>query len=164
MKRMKRILAGLLAVGMMLAVVGCGDGGEEKTVTLRADVSDQTGIPTTDTMILTAKGDSLQQFREVMEIDLSDYDEDDRAVFAETYDSIFAATVQEANAVDGITASTKFAGTVYSFEFTVDCTNSSATEAAVDLGLITMDKGLISKLSLKATQSGLEASGYKVVE
>ena len=159
MKTMKRIVAGLLVVGMMLAVVGCG--GEEKTVTLRADMSADMGVPATDTMILTAKGDTIEQLKEIMEIDMSSLDADQQdAVIAIMDATILAA----AEGINGITCTSKTTNSIYSVEFTIDCTNSAAVKAASDAGLLEIEEGFIDKLSLKKTQDGLAASGYTVVE
>ena len=158
MKTMKRIVAGLLVVGMMLAVVGCG--GEEKTVTLSVDMSAEIGLPATDTMILTAKGDTIQQLKEITEIDLADVDDDLKDLFIETLDEQLAVGQD----INGVTCSSKMNGSVYTIEFTVDCTNSAAVKAASDAGLLEIEEGFIDKLSLKRTQDGLAASGYKVVE
>ena len=161
MKRMKRILAGLLVAGMMLALVGCGGGGEEKTVTLRADMTEDMGLPTTDTMILTAKGDTIQTLKEIMEIDFADIDEELIDAFIEILDETFVSVAQD---IDGITCSSKMSGSVYTLELIVDCTNSATVKAASQNGLLEIEEGLIDKLSLKATQDGLVASGYVVVE
>lgn len=160
MKTMKRIVAGLLVVGMMLTVVGCGGGGEEKTVTLRADMTAEMGMPSTDTMTLTAKGDTIQQLKEVMEIDMSELDSETQDTIAVTMDATILAA---AEGIDGVTCNSKTTNSVYSVEFTIDCTNSDAVKAAVEAGLLELE-GFTDKLSLKATQSALEASGYKVVE
>lgn len=158
MKTMKHIVTGLLIVGMMLAVVGCG--GEEKTVTLSLDMSAEMGLPTTDTMILTAKGDTIQQLKEITEVDLADIDDDLKDLFIEVLDEQLAA----AQDINGVTCSSKMNGTVYTIEFIVDCTNSAAVKAASEAGLLEIEEGFIDKLSLKRTQDGLTASGYKVVE
>lgn len=160
MKRMKRILAGLLVACMMLAVVGCGDGGEEKTVTLSTDMSAEMGVPATDTMILTAKGDTIQQLKEVAEFDLADYDDETRDSFIAVMDIAYESIAED---IDGVTFSSKTSGAVYTIEITVDCTNSNTIKAAAEQDLIQIE-GNASMLSLKATQSGLEASGYAVVE
>ena len=158
MKTMKRILAGLLVVGMMLAVAGCG--GEEKTVTLSLDMSAEMGLPTTDTMILTAKGDIIQQLKEITEVDLVDIDDEMKDLFIEVLDEQLAV----AQGIDGVTCSSKMNGSVYTIEFTVDCTNSAAVKAASEAGLLEIEEGFVDKLSLKRTQDGLKASGYTVVE
>ena len=159
MKTMKRIVAGLLVVGMMLAVVGCG--GEEKTVTLRADMSADMGVPATDTMILTAKGDTIEQLKEIMEIDMSSLDADQQEAVIAIMDATILAA---AEGINGITCTSKTTNSIYSVEFTIDCTNSAAVKAASDAGLLEIEEGFIDKLSLKKTQDGLAASGYTVVE
>lgn len=159
MKTLKRIVAGLLVVGMMLAVVGCG--GEEKTVTMRADMSAEMGLPTTDTMILTAKGDTIQTLKEVMEIDMSELESEQQDAIVALMD---ASIVAVAAGIDGVTCTSKTTNSVYSVEFTIDCTNSATVKAASEAGLLEIEEGFIDKLSLKRTQDGLAASGYKVVE
>lgn len=160
MKTMKRIVAGLLVVGMMLALVGCGSS-EEKTVTLRTDMSADVGLPSTDTMILTAKGDTIQQMKEITEIDMTGFDEDYQQAIADLMD---AEVVSVAEGIDGVTCTSKITNSVYTIELTIDCTNGTTVKAAAEAGIIEIEDGLIDKLSLKRTQSGLEASGYTVVE
>lgn len=159
MKTMKRIAAGLLAIGMMLAVVGCG--GEEKTVTMRADMTAEMGIPSTDTMIITAKGDTIEKLKEVMEIDMSSLDASQQDAFAALMDDTILTA---AEGIDGITCKSSTNNSVYSVEFTIDCTNSAAVKAAAEAGLLEIEDGFIDKLSLKKTQDGLKASGYTEVE
>ena len=150
-----------MVAGMMLALVGCEGGGEEKTVTLRADITADMGVPSTDTMILTAKGDVIQTLKEVMEIDLADIDEDLRDVFIDALDE---SIVSVAQGIDGITCSSNVSGSVYTVELTFDCTKSATLKVASEAGLLEIEEGLTSELSLKNTQSALEASGYEVVE
>lgn len=159
MKTMKRIVAGLLVIGMMLAVVGCG--GEEKTVTLRADMTADMGMPATDTMILTAKGDTIQVLKEVMEIDMSDLDSEQQDAIIAIMD---ATIVAAAEGINGVTCTSTTTNSVYSIELTVDCTNSAAIKAAEEAGLLEMEEEGVETLSLKKTQDNLTASGYTVVE
>ena len=161
MKRMKRILASLLVAGMMLALVGCGGGGEEKTVTLRADMTADMGLPTTDTMILTAKGDTIQTLKEVMEMDFEDIDEDLRDLLIEALEESIISPAQEIN---GVTCSSNLSGSVYTLELTIDCSSSATLNAVKEANLLEIEEGLLNKLSLKATQDGLKASGYVEVE
>lgn len=161
MKKTRHIVAALLAAGMMLALVGCGN--KEKTVTLRADLSEKLGVdlPVTDTMTLTAKGDTIQQQKEVIEFDFSDTDERTKDAYIAFYDNAFASMTQD---IDGITFSSKTYGSIYSIEITIDYTDSNTIQAASDAGLFEIENEFINKFSLKATQEDLIASGYTVVE
>ena len=157
MKTMKRIVAGLLVLAMMLTAVGCG---AEQTVTLSADLSQQAGMGMTDTMTLTAKGDTLQQLKEVMVIDLSDYDDDTKDLLISTLNESY---VVPAEGIDGVTCKDTTTDSSYTIELTIDCTNSDAVKSAADAGIIAID-GNAGRLSFKTTQEGLESSGYTVVE
>ena len=157
MKAMKRIVTGLLVVGMMLVFAACG---AEQTVTLQADLS-QDGMSLIDTMILKAQGDTVQELKEVMVLDLSSYDEETKnyliMVLNESY-------VVPAQTIDGVKCTDSSTDSAYTIELTVDCTSSDTIKAAVDAGLLTIDDASAGRISLKATRSGLEANGYTVVE
>ena len=158
MKRMKRIVACLLAVGMVFSIAACG--GSEQSVTLRGDMSDDVGLPATDTWTLTAKGDTVQTLKEVMEIDLSSYDDETKDAMITYWQGII---VEPAKAINGVTCKDNTSGSIYTIEFSIDCTNNDTVSQASAAGLIQID-GNSSRLSLKATQSSLESQGYTVVE
>ena len=157
MKTMRRIVTILLAIVMVLSFAACG--GSEKTVTLRGDISDQTGMPTTDTWTLTAKGDTLQNLTEVLEIDLSEYDDATKEYVSSTMSNLI---MEPAKDIEGITCTDKSEGTTYTIEMAVDCTGD-AVKQAVEAGILTID-GTSDRISLKQTQSALEGQGYEVVE
>lgn len=156
MKTMKRIVASLLVVGMMLTFAACG---AEQTVTLQADLSEG-GMSLTDTMVLKAQGDTVQELKEIMVLDISDYDNETKDYLIEVLNSSYVVPAQD---IDGVTCTDNTTDSTYTIELTVDCTNSDAIKNAVAAGLLTID-GSAGRISLKATQSGLEAGGYTVVE
>lgn len=157
MKAMKRIVAGLLVLGMMLTAVGCG---AEQTVVLEADMMALYGMDGTDTMTLNAKGDTVQQLTETLVINLADYDDDTKAYVISTFNELIVVPAQS---ISGVTCKDTSTDSSYTIELTVDCTNNNAIKDAAAAGLIQLD-GNASKISLKATQSGLQSAGYKVVE
>ena len=157
MKTMKQIAAAFLAVVMVLSLAACG--ASESTVVLRGDVSDQMGLPTTDTWTLTAKGDVVQNLKEVFEVDLSEYDEETRAYFIELVGSML---LDAAEGIDGVVCTDRTEGTTYIIELTIDCTGD-AVKKAVEAGILEVD-GNASAISLKETRASLESQGYKVVE
>ena len=157
MKTTKRIAAAVLALVMVFALAACG--GAEKTVTLRGDMSDATGMPTTDTWTMTAKGDIVQTLNEVLEFDLSESDDETIAAIESMMESTI---INPANEIDGIECTGKTEDGVYTIELNVDCTGSAVSKAA-EAGILTID-GTSKAISLKQTQASLEKQGYEVVE
>ena len=157
MKTMKRILVALLIVGMMLTAVACG---AEQTVTLQADLS-ESGMSMTDTMVLNAKGDTVQELKEIMVLDISTYDEETKDYLISLLNESY---VVPAHAINGVTCTDSTTDSSYTIELTVDCTNSSAIKEAAAAGILDVSDTSAGRISLKATQSGLEANGYTVVE
>ena len=154
MKAMKRIATGLLAIGMMLSVAACG-GGEEKTVVMTTTES-MSGVSMKDTWTLNAKGDKLQTTQEVIEIDLSSYDDEQKEAFIATIYNGFAASY---DALDAVTIKDNTTDTTYTLDITIDYTGDKG--ALEDAGLIDSGVGYV---SLKKTQESLESQGYSVVE
>ena len=158
MKTVKKFAAAFLAIIMVLSLTACG--GAERTVVLRGDTTEERGgIPTTDTWTLTAKGDIVQTLTEVLEVDLSDYDDETRDYFIAL---VGDAMLEAADGIEGVVCTDRTEGATYILEITVDCTGSAIKEA-VEAGLFEVD-GNSSVISLKETQSSLESQGYKVVE
>ncbi|MCH5332561.1 MAG: hypothetical protein J1D89_01265, partial [Agathobacter sp.] len=83
MKKMKRVVAGLLALGMAFALTACG--GKEQTVTYRME-TEQSGLKMEDTMTLTAKGDLVQKMSEVIKVDTSSFEDEQREQINTAYD------------------------------------------------------------------------------
>lgn len=157
MKTMKRIVVALLVVGMMLTAVACG---AEQTVTMRADLS-ESGMAMTDTMVLNAKGDTVQELKEIMVLDLSTYDDETKDYLISFLN---ASYVVPAQAINGVTCTDSTTDSSYTIELTIDCTNSDAIKEAANADILDVSDTNAGRISLKATQSGLEAAGYKVVE
>ena len=157
MKTMKRIVIALLVAGMMLTAVACG---AEQTLTMQADLSDS-GMTMTDTMVLKAKGDTVQELKEIVVLDISTYDEETKDYLISILN---ASYVVPAQSINGVTCTDTTTDSSYTIELTVDCTNSDAIKDAAAAGLLTIDNASAGRISLKATQSGLEAAGYTVVE
>ncbi len=155
MKKMRRMVAGLLAIGMAFALTACG--GKEQTVTYRMETEDS-GIKMVDTMTLTAKGDKVEKLSETIEIDTSSLDEATAAVISETYD----AMVEQYKAVDGVDCTGESAEGKYTIKIDVD-TTGDAIKTLSDQGLMEVE-GDASGISLKKTGTALEGSGYSKVE
>ena len=157
MRPMRQIPALFLAIVMALSLAACG--GSETTVTLRGDITDDMGgIPTTDTWILTAKDDVVQTIKEVLALDLSEYDDTARDSYISRLDSL---TLEPAKDIEGLECTSQMTDGVYTIELTVDCTGS-AVQKAVEAGLFTLD-GSSNRISLEQTQASLEQQGYEVV-
>lgn len=158
MKTMRKSAAIFLVLVMVLSLTACG--ASESTVVLRGDTTEEMGgIPTTDTWTLTAKGDIVQTLTEVLELDLSEYDDETRESFISL---VGGAMLDAAQGIEGVVYTDRTEGTTYIVEITVDCTGDAIKEA-VDAGLFEVD-GDSDIISLKETRSSLESQGYKVVE
>ena len=159
MKTVRQISALFLAILMALSLAACG--ASETTVVLRSDITeDMNGIPSTDTWTLTAKGDVIQTMKEVVEYDLSDYDDETREFFTSTFES---QVIEPAKKIDGLTCTGQMTDGVYTIELTVDCTGNAVKEAAA-AGILAVDDNDAEFYSLQRTQSSLEQQGYQVVE
>lgn len=155
MKRMKRVVAGLLAIGMVFALAACG--GKEQTVTYRME-QDNSGVKTVDTMTLEAKGDKVQKLIEVIELDMTDVDDSQIDVAVAGFD----AMVETCKAIEGVTCDGGLTDKTYKITLEVDATGNAVKELA-DAGILQVE-GSTSGISLKATGTALEAAGYTKVE
>ena len=146
------VLAAVMATGMLAA---CG--GKEQTVSYKME-QEQSGLMMSDTMTLDAKGDKVVKITEVIDVDMSGFDEATQGQMTTTYD----AMVEQYAAVEGVEC-TGTAGTgTYSITITIDATGD-AVEKLAEQGLLAIE-GNGSRLSLKATGEALEGSGYTKVE
>ena len=158
MKNMRKIAAFFLVTVMVLSLTACG--GAESTVVLRGDTTEEMGgIPTIDTWTLTAKGDIVQTLTEVVEVDLSEYDDESREYFISLVGEVM---LESAQGIEGVVCTDRMDGTTYIIELTIDCTGDAVKEA-VDAGILMID-GSADAISLKGTQAALESQGYEVVE
>lgn len=157
MKKIKRVVAGLLAIGMVFALAACG--GKEQTVTYRIEQDEPaTGLKTVDTMTLEAKGDKVQKLIEVLELDMTNVDETQIEATVAGVDIM----VETCKAIEGVTCEGGLTDKTYKMTLEVDATGNAVKELA-DAGILKVD-GSTSGISLKATGSALEAVGYTKVE
>ena len=154
-KKMKKIVSVVMVLCMTLALAACG--GKEQTVSYKME-QEQSGLMMSDTMTLDAKGDKVVKITEVIDVDMSGFDEATQGQMTTTYD----AMVEQYAAVEGVEC-TGTAGTgTYSITITIDATGD-AVEKLAEQGLLAIE-GNGSRLSLKATGEALEGSGYTKVE
>lgn len=153
--KMKKIVSVVMVLCMTLALAACG--GKEQTVSYQME-QEQSGLKMTDTMTLDAKGDKVVKITEVIDMDMSGFDEATQEQMSVAYD----AMVEQYAAVEGVEC-TGSAGTgTYSITITIDATGD-AVEQLAEQGLLAIE-GNGSRLSLKATGEALEGSGYSKVE
>lgn len=157
MKIMKSVVTICLMLVMVLSFAACAP--VEKTVTLRGDMTESMGMPTTDTWVLTAKGDTVQTLHKTMEVDLSGLDEETKAFVVS---AVGSAISEPAKGIEGVTYNQKTEGDKFIVEITISCSGNTVKEA-VDAGLLTVEDSS-SRISLKQTQAALEKQGYEVVE
>ena len=150
MKKMRRVVAGILAVGMALALTACG--GKEQTVSYRME-TEESGMKMTDTMTLTAKGDKVEKISETIDIDTAALDEEIRTQMNAAYD----AMVEQYKAVDGVECTGEAGDTTYTIKIDIDATGSAVKDLS-DKGLLEVS-GDANGISLKATGTALESGG-----
>lgn len=155
MKKMRRVVAGLLALGMVFALTACG--GKEQTVTYRME-QEMNGLKLEDTMTLTAKGDTVQKISEVVKVDTSAFEEEQREQVNTKYDQM----VEEYKAVDGVTCTGEKTDTSYTIKVEIDATGNAVKELS-EKELLQVE-GNADRISLKETSTGLESAGYKKAE
>lgn len=161
MKSMRRIVTGLLVIGMVLSLAACGGSdGKEQTVVLRIE-DDVNSMPMSDTMTLTAVGDVLQHTQEVMELDVSSLDDETKEAM---FTQLHAAIVTPYDDVEVITAGDNITDTTYTVTIDVDLT--SDYEELVGSGVIGTEfvSAKDGYISLTVTRQNLEAKGYRVIE
>lgn len=155
MKKMRRVVAGLLALGMVFALTACG--GKEQTVTYRME-TEQNGLKMEDTMTLSAKGDTVQKISEVVKVDTSTLQDEQKEQINTLYDQM----VELYKAVDGVECTGEKTDTSYTITIDIDATGNAVKELS-EQGLLQVD-GNANRISLKVTGTSLESAGYKKVE
>ena len=156
MKKMKHLIVGLLAVGMVFTMTACG--GKEQTVTYQGEV-EESGLKATDTMTFSAKGDTVERLTEVIEFDISSFDD----TVKEQLNSVYEELAGQYNAVEGANCTMETGDDSITLNIDVDTTGSALKELT-DKGLLQMEGGGNGKVSLKASTESLESNGYKKVE
>lgn len=150
----KRILAGLLAAGMVLSATACGS--KEVSVTLEANL-EEVGVTVKETRVLEGKGDTLSSMQETLEVDLSSFTAEQKAAAVATYE----AMKDGFQAIEGVACVGTDNGNGYTLELSVDCSG--------DVGEL-LNQGIIEggetngSISIKELQSILEDSGYTVAK
>lgn len=156
MKRMKRTVVGLLALGMAFTMMACG--GKEQVVTYRGEL-EESGLKATDTMKFTAKGDTVEKMEEVIEFDISSFEDDMKDQLNTVYEELSG----QYNEIDGVTCEMTAGDDKITFNINVD-TTGDAVKNLTEKGLLDMDGGGNGKISLKASGASLESNGYEKVE
>ena len=132
-------------------------GGKQQSATYTMEQETE-GILIRDTMTLNAKGDDVREIVEVLEVDMTSLDVSDCDMLAEVYEEL----VGQYNGVAGVTATSSYAGQVFSINVVID-TTGNAVEELEKLGLLSVE-GSTDGISLKASGSAMEAGGYTKVE
>ena len=159
MKAVKHIAALCLVIVMVLSFAACAQ--TEKTVTLRGDITEDLGMgmDATDTFVLTAKGDIVQTIKEIMEIDFSEFSDEEAETAKALFDSLI---VDVANEIEGVECSSSIKNGTYTIEITITCSGKTLKEVA-EAGILELESDA-DRISLKKSQASLEAQGYKVVD
>lgn len=155
MRKMKRFMVGVLALGMALTMTACG--GKEQTVTYRGEL-EESGLKATDTMTFNAKGDLVQKLEEVIEFDTSSYDDATK----DQLNTVYEQLAGQYNDIEGVSCEMTVGDDNITFHINVD-TTGDAVKNLTEKGLLQMEGGS-GKISLKASTASLESSGYEKVE
>ena len=104
---MKKIITSLVILAAAVSLTACG--GKEQSVTYTME-SDLNGVIMTDTMVLDAKGDRVQQMTEIVELDMAEVDTTTQSLLVEQYDAI----VETYNSVEGVECTSETGEGTYS--------------------------------------------------
>ena len=152
---MKKIITSLVILAVAVSLTACG--GKEQSVTYTME-SDLNGVIMTDTMVLDAKGDRVQQMTEIDELDMAEVDTTTQSLLVEQYDAI----VETYNSVEGVECTSETGEGTYSITIVIDATGDAISELA-SLGLLQVEGGT-DGISLEGTGEALTQSGYTLVE
>lgn len=161
MKVIRHITIGLLAIGMVLSLAACGGSDDtEQTVVMRYEDSVD-GFSMTDTVTLTALGDTLQNEKGVIEFDISSLDDQEKAELVATMHSEYAGYYGDS---DVATLDDNITNTTYTINYSVDFTGD--WNSLVESGVIDMEtyESNDNYVSLEKTIQSLQVEGYKPVE
>lgn len=155
-KRMKKLKISAALLCSVLFLSACG--GKEQSVTYQM-VTETGGMEMTDTMTLNAKGDTIQNITEVIELDMTSFDDDTYALMGEYYDELIAMY----QAVDGVECTGEDADKIFTITISIDATTNAIDELS-NQGLMEIEGESDGKFSLEASTEALEASGFEKVE
>lgn len=161
MKVIRHITTGLLVTGMVLSLAACGDTDDtEQTVVMRYEDSED-GFSMTDTVTLTALGDTLQNEKGVVEFDISSLDDKEKA---ELIAAMYAEYASYYGDLDFATLDDTVTDTTYTINYSVDFTgdwNTLVESGMVDMETYESDDDYV---SMEKTIQILQVEGYKPVE
>ena len=130
--------------------------GENISMTFRSR-QEVSGMILTDTMILNAEGDKVYEMKEIVDVDLTAFTDEQYEQVEETYD----AMVKQYNSVEGVKCIGKAGDKIYSIIITIDTTGNAVSEL-VDMGLLAVEGGGDGEgISLSKTEESLSAAGYE---
>ncbi len=127
------------------------------TVTYYMEQEDS-GLRLSDTMTLTANGDRVERIFEVIEVDISSFEDDTKGQLQSVYDEM----VGQYNSVEGVECTGEASDTSYTMKINIDATGNAVRELS-DMGLLEVS-GDANGISLEATRESLESGGYIKVE
>ena len=161
MKVIKHIVTCLFVISMAFSLVACGGSdNKEQTVVMRYENSED-GFSMTDTVTLTALGDTLQKEEGVVEFDISALDDKEKVALTAIMHSEYAGYYGDSEAAsfnDNIT------DTTYTINYSVDFTgdwNTLVESGVIDMETYESDDDYV---SLEKTIQSLQVEGYKPVE
>lgn len=152
---MRKALCSIWLFLVLLAMTACG--GREQKLSYRLE-QEQKGLSVIDTMTMEAKGDKVTALQEVIELDMSAFDEDLQATLSEMYQALVA----QYGEIEGVECTGEKDQGVYTIQILVD-TSGEAVPRLAEAGLMQIE-GDAEGISLENTAKALEESGYILVE
>ena len=146
----------MLAVLMLLSLAGCG--GREKTAAYTAETELESGVKMTDTLTLDAKGDTVQQITEVVELDMTGLNTVEQEEVASRSDAI----AEQYRSVEGVECTTENADGIYNMTIVIPVSEDTVSKLA-EQNLLTITGGT-GEISLKSTEESLLENNYTLVE
>ena len=153
---MKKKISCMLAVLMLLSLAGCG--GREKTAAYTAETELESGVKMTDTLTLDAKGDTVQQITEVVELDMTGLNTVEQEEVASRSDAI----AEQYRSVEGVECTTENADGIYNMTIVIPVSEDTVSKLA-EQNLLTITGGT-GEISLKSTEESLLENNYTLVE
>lgn len=153
---MKKTIKAVTALCITLTLTACIGGTKE--VTYRSEHEQESGLKMVDTMTLTAKKDAVQKIDDVIEIDMSGFENEEQRKMAAAYNKL----VEQYRSIEGVECTSAVGTGTYTISLTID-TESGALEELSSRDMIVIE-GEGETLSLESIGASLEENGYSIVE
>lgn len=152
---MKKIIKYALLFCLFASLTACGPNIQNASYTLE---SEENGVRIVDTLSLEAEGDVVQHLQEVIEADISGFDEETQETLYAVYDDLVASYA----AVEGVECTGEALEGIYTIQISID-TTGVAVEELSEQGLLEVE-GDSEGISFEKTIASLVSQGYEAVK